>query len=148
MWLAVGQGPGGVRSAFLAVGDGHDHVVVARLDSGRPPSKCAEAARPVERRLSLQREDAVVGALEETTAPLQQLGSASRAEDPSGSRRQCRELGLEELARVDAHGCEVAGDFQADQAVQAAPDEDGAQGDSRVNVEGVRLCPCHELGGE
>jgi hypothetical protein len=33
---------------------------------------------------------------------------------------------LEELAGVEAHGCEISGDFEADYAVQAAPDEDYA----------------------
>src|SRR6516225_7576193 len=48
--------------ALIAVGDGHDHVVLARLDRGRPPGQCAEAARLVERRLGLQREDATISA--------------------------------------------------------------------------------------
>jgi inner membrane transporter RhtA len=64
------------------------------------------------------------------------------------SRRQGRKLGLEDLVGVDAHGCEVPGDLQADQAVQAAPDEDGAQGDRRVNVERVCVRPRCELGCE
>src|SRR5260370_30850306 len=62
----------------------------------------------------------------------------------ASSRRQGRKLGLEELVRVDAHGGEVPSYFEADQAVQAAPDEDGAQGDRRVSIEGAHLRPCHE----
>jgi len=85
-----------------------------------------------------------------SAAPAPGTGSDTAPAPPSApgaagagacSRRQGRKLGLEDLAGVDAHGCEVPGDFQADQAVQAAPDEDGAQGDGRVSVEGVRVRP-------
>jgi hypothetical protein len=37
--------------------------------------------------------------------------------------------------KSDAHGCEVPGDFEAHDAVQAAPDKDGAQGRGRVSAE-------------
>src|SRR5215471_6859199 len=85
-----------------------------------------------------------------SAAPAPGTGSETAPAPPSApgaagagacSRRQGRKLGLEDLAGVDAHGREVPGDFQADQAVQAAPDEDGAQGDGRVSVEGVRVRP-------
>ena len=73
---ANGNNNGVIRDAlaFLAVGDGHDHILLARLDCGRPPGKRAESARLVERRLGLQREHATIGALEKL-APVR-LGQA------------------------------------------------------------------------
>jgi hypothetical protein len=50
------------------------------------------------------------------------------------SRCKRAELDVEELVWIDAHGGEVPGDFEADEAVQAAPDEDGAQGGRRVDA--------------
>ena len=47
---------------------------------------------------------------------------------------QRHQLGLEEVAGVDAHGREVPGDLEAHQAVQAAPDNDGAQGDGCISA--------------
>src|SRR5436305_12887032 len=66
---ADGNDNGVIRDALalIAVCDGHNHVVLARLDRGRPPSQSAQAARLVERRLGLQREDATIGALKKLT---------------------------------------------------------------------------------
>src|SRR5712692_5842706 len=53
--------------ALIAVCDCHHHVVLACLDLSRPSCESAETAHLVERRLSLQREDATIGALKEFT---------------------------------------------------------------------------------
>jgi hypothetical protein len=54
-------------------------------------------------------------------------------------------LNLEQLAGVEPYGRKVSGDFEADYAMQAAPDQDGAQGDGRVDVGVVRLGPGCQL---
>src|SRR5260370_41805077 len=66
---ADGNNNGVIRDAlaFLAVSDGHNHILLARLDRDRPPGKCAEAARPAERRLGLQRERTTIAPREELT---------------------------------------------------------------------------------
>lgn len=43
-------------------------------------------------------------------------------------------LDLEELTGLDAHGREAPGDFEADDAAQAAPDQDSAQRDGQVDA--------------
>jgi len=63
-------------------------------------------------------------------------------------RCQRGQLGLEDLAGVDAHGREVPGDFEAHQAVQTAPDDDGAQGHGGVNAGSVCSRQGQELGCE
>jgi hypothetical protein len=63
-------------------------------------------------------------------------------------RCQRDQLGLEEVAGVDAHGREVPGDLEAHEAVQAAPDSEGAQGDGCVNAWAVCSGQGQELGCE
>src|SRR5271165_6754224 len=61
---------------------------------------------------------------------------------------QRRQLDFEELAGIDTHRREVPGDFEAHEAVQAAPDKNSAQGRHWIGIKAVPLRPGRELGRE
>src|SRR5215831_17153282 len=117
---ADGHDNGVIRDALalIAVGDGHNHVVLARLDPGRPPSESVQAARLVEHRLSLQREDATIGAHQELTPvclgqarPLPGVGVeavlvvalTARVQDAASGQHVDRRVLVATLHQIDDH---------------------------------------------